>query len=83
MALIIPPDVLRQLAAIPRRDRERLLEALEMVAAEPVTRFSFVTEMVGQPGVWRLRKGNWRAVFRWREADVVVDRVGNRRDVYR
>jgi hypothetical protein len=47
MALIIPPDVLRQLAAIPRRDGERLLEALEMVAAEPATRFSFVTEMVG------------------------------------
>ena len=83
MALIIPPDVLRQLAAIPRRDRGRLLEALEMVAAEPATRFPFVTEMVGQPGVWRLRKGDWRAVFRWRDADVVVDRVGNRRDVYR
>ncbi len=49
MALIIPPDVLRQLAAIPRRGRERLLEALELMAAEPATRFSFVTEMVGQP----------------------------------
>jgi mRNA-degrading endonuclease RelE of RelBE toxin-antitoxin system len=83
MALIIPPDVLRQLMALPKRDRERLLEALEMVAAEPAQRFSFVTEMVGHRGVWRLRKGDWRAVFRWRETDLVVDRVGNRRDVYR
>lgn len=73
----------QQMAVIPKRDRERLLEALEMVATEPARRFSFVTEMVGQPGVWRLRKGNWRAAFRWREADVVVDRVGNRRDAYR
>lgn len=83
MALIIPPDVLRQLMVIPKRDRERLLEALEMVATEPARRFSFVTEMVGRQGVWRLRKGDWQAVFRWREADVVVDRIGNRRDIYR
>jgi mRNA-degrading endonuclease RelE of RelBE toxin-antitoxin system len=83
MALIIPPDVFRQLTAVPRRDRERLLEALEVVAAMPDRRFPFVTEMVGQNGVWRLRKGDWRAVFRRRGSDVVVDRIGNRRDVYR
>lgn len=83
MALVIPPDVLRQLVAMPRRDRERLLEALEMVAAEPTKRFTFVTELVGDPGVWRLRKGDWRAVYRWRDADMVLDRVGNRRDIYR
>jgi mRNA-degrading endonuclease RelE of RelBE toxin-antitoxin system len=83
MAVLIPPDVLRQLAAIPRRDRERLLEALDMVAAEPAKRFPFVTELVGHPGVWRSRKGDWRAVYRIRGTDVVLDRVGNRRDVYR
>jgi mRNA-degrading endonuclease RelE of RelBE toxin-antitoxin system len=83
MAVIIPPDLLRQLAAVPRRDRERLLQALEMVAAEPARRFSFITELVGQPGVWRLRKGDWRAVYRMRGTDVILDRVGNRRDVYR
>jgi mRNA-degrading endonuclease RelE of RelBE toxin-antitoxin system len=82
MGLIIPPDVLPQLTALPKRDRERLLEALEMVAAEPQRWFSFVTEMVGQSGVWRMRKGDWRAVYRMRGTDVVVDRVGNRRDVY-
>jgi mRNA-degrading endonuclease RelE of RelBE toxin-antitoxin system len=83
MALIIPPDVLRQLIAVPRRDRERLLAALEMIAANPDKRLQFVTEMVGQHGVWRMRKGDWRAVFRRRGSDVVVDRIGNRKDVYR
>ena len=83
MVLIIRPDVLPQLAALPKRDRERLLDSLEMVAAEPNRRFSFVSELVGQPGVWRLRNGNWRVVFRRRDVDVVVDRVGNRKEVYR
>jgi mRNA-degrading endonuclease RelE of RelBE toxin-antitoxin system len=83
MALIIPPDVLRQFLTVPKRDRERLLAALELIAANPDKRLPFVTEMVGQHGVWRLRKGDWRAVFRRRGSDVVVDRIGNRRDVYR
>jgi mRNA interferase RelE/StbE len=83
VALVIPPDVMKQLLDLPRRDAERLLDALEAIAAEPTRRLPFVTEMVGQPGVWRMRKGDWRAVFRIRGDDVVVDRVGHRRDVYR
>jgi hypothetical protein len=44
---------------------------------------TFFTEMVGEPGVWRLRKGDWRATFVIDGADVVVTRVGNRREIYR
>jgi mRNA interferase RelE/StbE len=83
MTLVIPPDVLRQLAGMPKKNRERLLDALELVAADPARRLTFVTRMVGQPGVWRLRKGDWRAVFRLVEGDVILDRVGHRKEVYR
>ena len=83
MALIVPPDVVRQLAMIPIKDRQRLFEALEMVAGAPSKRFSFVTQLVGQANVWRLRKGDWRAVFRIEGSDVVLDRVGHRKDIYR
>jgi mRNA interferase RelE/StbE len=83
MALLIPPDVVKQLAGIPKADRQRLLDALEMVAAKPTKRFPFTTQLVGQPGVWRLRKGEWRAVFRIHRSDVILDRVGHRREVYR
>lgn len=70
MALLIPPDVLEQLAGLPKVDRKRVLEALEAVAADPGFRWPFVTEMVGLAGVWRLRKGDWRAVYRLVEAPV-------------
>ena len=83
MTLVIPPDVLRQLAGMPRKDRERLLDALEMVAAEPERSFPFITRMVGQPSLWRLRKGDWRAIYRVREGDVILDRVGHRKEVHR
>ncbi|MGH7057326.1 MAG: type II toxin-antitoxin system RelE family toxin [Acetobacteraceae bacterium] len=83
MALLIPPDVLRQLATMPKRDRERVLAALQTVATDLGVRPSFVTEMVGHPGVWRLRKGNWRAAYRIVGDDIVVDAVGHRREIYR
>ncbi len=82
MAVIIPPAVYKQMKAIPKADVDRLVAALEQVAADLTTRLPFVTEMVGQPGVWRLRKGNWRAVYTIEGADVVVTRVGNRREIY-
>lgn len=82
MALLIPPHVAKALAKMPKADAKRLLDALQAVAADPAFRQSFVTEIVGQTGAWRVRKGDWRAVFRVVEGDVVVDRVGHRREVY-
>ena len=83
MALIIPTAVLKQLTAVPKAHRARIIDALEQVADNLAMRMSFVTEMVGEPGVWRLRKGDWGATFVIDGADVVVTRVGNRREIYR
>jgi mRNA-degrading endonuclease RelE of RelBE toxin-antitoxin system len=83
VALIIPTPVLKQMKAMPKADQARIIEALEQVAADLTVRMPFVTEMAGEPGIWRLRKGDWRATFVIEGADVVVTRVGNRREVYR
>ena len=83
MTLIIPTAVLKQMKAAPKADQARIIDALEQVADNLTIRMPFVTEMVGQPGVWRLRKGDWRAIFVIDGADVVVTRVGNRREIYR
>ncbi len=83
MALVIPPSVLKQMKSMPAADRIRIIEALKQVANSPATRFPFVTEMVGQPGYWRLRKGDWRAIYEIMEDDVVVRNIGNRREICR
>lgn len=83
MALLVPPDVLRQLEALPAIDRKRILDALQAVATNLEVRQPFVTALVGRPGAWRLRKGDWRAVYRVVAGDVVVDAVGHRREIYR
>ena len=83
MALIIPTAVLKQMKAMPKADQARIIDALEQVADNLTVRMNFVTEMAGEPGVWRPRKGDWRATFVIDGADVVVTRVGNRREIYR
>jgi mRNA-degrading endonuclease RelE of RelBE toxin-antitoxin system len=69
--------------AVPKADLARIIDALEQVANNLTMRMNFVTEMVGEPGVWRLRKGDWRATCVIDGAEMVVTRVGNRREMYR
>lgn len=83
MALIIPPQVMKQLAGLPKAEAQRLLARLEQIAATPLGRHANVLPLVGEPGTFRLRQGNWRAVFSIEEDDVVLDRVAHRREVYR
>ncbi len=83
MALLIPQRVFKQLAAVPKADARRLLDRLEKIADAPQKLHPNVVPLVGEPGVFRVRQGNWRAVFSLEEGDVIVDRVAHRREVYR
>jgi mRNA-degrading endonuclease RelE of RelBE toxin-antitoxin system len=83
MALLIPPTVFKQLAAMPKADARRLLDRLEKIADAPEKRHPHVVPLVGEPGVFRVRQGNWRAVFSVEEGDVILDRVAHRREVCR
>jgi mRNA interferase RelE/StbE len=83
VALIIPPRVFKQLAALPKADARRLLDRLDAVALVPDAQHLGVTALVGEPNAYRLRQGDWRAVFSIENGDVVVDRIAHRREVYR
>jgi mRNA interferase RelE/StbE len=83
MALILSPSAIKALLNMPKREREQLRSRLIAVAAEPTAQHPSVTAMQGAPrGRFRLRQGDWRAVFRMEGADVVVDRIGHRSEVY-
>ena len=83
MALIIPPHVFKQLEAAPRHVAKRLLERLERVAASPFAPQPGVKPMVGEPGSYRVRHGDWRAIYSAEDGDVIVERIGHRKEVYR
>jgi mRNA-degrading endonuclease RelE of RelBE toxin-antitoxin system len=83
MALLIPPPVFKQLAAMPKADARRLLARLGKIAAAPAEVHPNVLPLAGESGVFRVRQGNWRAVFSIEEGDLIVEKVAHRREVYR
>ena len=83
MALIVPPRVATQLSAVPRADAKRITLRLQSIAEDPMAPQTGVRPLVGLPGEFPLRQGDWRAVYSMEDGDVVVDRVAHRREVYR
>jgi mRNA-degrading endonuclease RelE of RelBE toxin-antitoxin system len=83
VALILSRACQKQMEAMPKLDRDRLMARLRDVAADPARRHPNVTAILGESGVFRVRQGDWRAVFAIEGGDVIVDRVGHRREVYR
>jgi mRNA interferase RelE/StbE len=83
MALLLSPAAVKALLAMPRREREQLKARLDAIAAEPAAQHPSVTALQGEPrGRFRVRQGDYRAVFRIDGADLVVDRIAHRREVY-
>jgi mRNA interferase RelE/StbE len=83
VALIIPPQIAKELAAVPRADAKRLRERLERIAENPLAPQIGVKPLVGRAGSFRVRQGDWRAVYSIVDGDVIVERIGNRKVVYR
>jgi mRNA-degrading endonuclease RelE of RelBE toxin-antitoxin system len=81
--LIVTPAALKQLRSLPKDDAKRLIAAMQEVAANHPQRMSFVAEMVGQPGRWRARKGDYRAIYEITDNEIVVLAIGSRKDINR
>ena len=79
----MPSRVRKQLALLPKADGERLLQRLETIARAPDALHLGMAPLVGEPGTFRVRQGDWRAVFSIEDGDVIVDRIAHRREVYR
>ena len=74
---------LRALKTVPKSDAKRIREAVRQVADSHSQRQPFVTEMVGGEGQWRLRKGDWRAIYLMKGREIIVLDVGKRGEIYR
>jgi mRNA-degrading endonuclease RelE of RelBE toxin-antitoxin system len=76
----------RELRAISHRGIAHDIHArMEQIAADPFAAHPNVERLQGREDSWRLRKGDFRAVYivdRERQA-VVLERVMHRREVYR
>lgn len=81
-SLLYHPDVLKEdLRHIPANIKERIRRAIE-------TRLQTDPILYGQPlrqslrGHRKLRVGDWRVIYRVESHNVIVLKIGNRKDVY-
>lgn len=78
MELIITKTAAKNLRKLPKSDSLAIITKLEAFAK---TGEGDVKKLVGEENTYRLRHGNWRAIFEIVDG-VVVLRVAHRSDVY-
>jgi mRNA interferase RelE/StbE len=83
LSLVYTRRAVRDLSVLPAADRKRLSERLNAYAAAPNATGHDVTALQGAPGNFRLRSGNYRALFTVSGGDMTVYRIGHRREIYR
>ena len=84
LTLSILSRAIKQLTKLPVQDREALMRKLEAYAADRQTVVD-VKQLKGVQGVFRLRHGNWRALFEVdaKKQTMVVVEVLDRKDAYK
>ena len=80
--LLIKPSAAKELEALPRKDRQRIVTKIRKLSDEP--RPSGCERLTGQD-LYRVRQGNYRVLYSVQDADsvVVIIMIGHRREVYR
>ena len=80
--LLIKPSAVKELEALPRKDRERIVSRSHRLSQDP--RPIGCEKLSGQDK-YRVRQGNYRILYLVDDAaeTVVIVKVAHRRDVYR
>lgn len=64
MKLVIDRRAQRRLLQMPPKARAALLQRLKAVADDPFASHANVMPLRGEPSAYRLRQGDWRALYR-------------------
>jgi mRNA interferase RelE/StbE len=80
--LLIKPSAIKELEALPTKDRRRIITRIQSLATEPRPHGC---EKLSGAEHYRVRQGDYRVVYSVHDeaGTVVVIKVGHRRDVYR
>lgn len=84
LELILARPAEKSLDRLPKRDRQRLHEAIQALRDDPEPRGSLRLTQHGEP-LWRIRVGDYRVIYSvaYERLIVVVVRVAHRRESYR
>ncbi len=80
--LLIKPSAVKELEALPLKDRRRVVARLRRLSDQP--RPPGCEKLTGHD-LYRVRQGNYRILYEVQDHDltVAIIKIGHRRDVYR
>ena len=80
--VLIKPSAVKEVEAVPAKDRERVVRKIRSLSEDPRPRGS---EKLSGEDKYRVRQGRYRVVYSVSDDDrtVLVVKVGHRREVYR
>jgi mRNA interferase RelE/StbE len=80
--LLIKPSAAKDLEAVPKKDRRRIVTRIRSLSGEP--RPPGCENLSGHE-LYRVRQGNYRVVYTVQDADlaVLIITIGHRREIYR
>lgn len=80
--VLIKPSAVKELEAIPKKDRQRITIKIQTLADNP--RPSGCQKLSGQER-YRLRQGNYRIVYEIQDKELIVFvvKIGDRKDIYK
>jgi mRNA interferase RelE/StbE len=80
--LLIKPSAAKELEAVPKKDRRRIVTRIRSLSVEP--RPPGCEKLSGHE-LYRVRQGNYRVVYTVQDADlaVLIITIGHRREIYR
>ncbi len=84
MKLVFDPVAAKRLAGLQPKAARRMMTRLAEISADPFADHPNVERMKGQADAFRLRQGDWRAVY-WIDrarGEMRVVRIGPRGEVY-
>jgi mRNA interferase RelE/StbE len=88
-SLLIKPSALKELEAVPSKDRRRIVTRIEGLSGDPrppnCEKLSGLEHYRVRQGDYRVRQGDYRVIYSVDDEaqTVVIVKVGHRRDVYR
>lgn len=74
---------MKELRGLPAYDRKRVLDRLDAYAADPEAPGHDVRPLAADPEGFRLRCGDWRALFTLQGSEMTIYRIRHRREAYR
>ncbi|MGD9537983.1 MAG: type II toxin-antitoxin system RelE/ParE family toxin [Alphaproteobacteria bacterium] len=85
MEIEFDPAARKGLRGLPRKIAHNMIVRLEEIAADPkglaTRQHANVKDFGG--GMYRVRVGDWRAMFQVQDDTLIVTNIGHRREIYR